>query len=111
VRALLSRPDVLIVDHLADGWRSDEQNELIVTLMRGFIDGSLDACIAPEGLTGHLQKRTVLWSMQPNVFRRALLPFAQPGDLLLTLHSSEVATLAPFTNTCGKRLAAAASAI
>ena len=93
VRALLQRPDVLIVHHLSDQWRRDDQKALLADLIRGFIDGTLDDCLG--GSKHRTQKRTVFWSASDAGFEDALSPALQPGDLLLTLHSVNVATIGP----------------
>lgn len=91
VRALLQRPDVLILDHVSTLWSLEHGAELGV-LMRQFIDGTLDDCLGRTRAASST-KRSVLWCTSDAAYEAFLRPSLVDGDLELTIHSASVATL------------------
>lgn len=95
VRALLLRPDVLLLHRLADDWPMQRQYEL-VQLVRLFLEGSLD-CLTHAHLekeqerscnSGFERRSALLCCTDPT-----LCVALEPDDLVLTLESRCLATL------------------
>jgi hypothetical protein len=92
VRALLQRPDVLLINHVADFWTAEEQVALI-SAVRGFLSGQLDSCLdADEDVAHEAGKRTVLWCTTDSVLHSMV---TQEKDMVLTIHTHSTATIAP----------------
>ena len=72
VRALVQRPNVLLLSGIGDMWSVEDKPKLC-TIVRGFLDGSLDDCLMDTDNSGSIdrmewltsrakrQSRTVLW--------------------------------------------------
>jgi len=87
VRALLKRPDVLLMNHITDMWPAHEHKQMAV-LMRSFLDGMLlpdKAKLRPAGAI----PRTVVWAARDSVLSSSL----DDDELVITLETQSVATL------------------
>jgi hypothetical protein len=91
VRALLRRPNVLLLNHITDTWPAREQSQL-TDLVRSYLDGTLlvdkrrtanDSPLAP------ISPRTVVWTARDSVLASAL----EDDDLVITLETCSTATL------------------
>jgi len=94
VRALLQDPTVLIAEQVADSWPHQEQAQF-GAILRGFLDGTIDDCLPGAPSASELEDcpRTVIWFASPSTFERVFRTAVQPGDVLLTMHSSSVGTI------------------
>jgi len=88
VRALLQRPDVLLVIHVSDLWTTAEQQHLAV-MVRAYLAGEFDLLL--DGAKS-AAPRTVMWSAGSDVLRNIV---ASDNDLVLTLRTSRIATVGP----------------
>ena len=95
VRALLQKPDVLLLHCVGELWGTAQQAHLI-RVVRAYLDGSLE--LTKFGSSRAIERpRTVLWaasdSLLISAMKRETAGVPRPADKLITLESNSVATL------------------
>ena len=104
VRALLQRPDAMLINGLGSEWMPDVR-VAVTTTLRAYLDGSLDPLLYGKGEQQTLEHgpwRSVLWAASRMTLAEAL----REDELVLTLVSPSNAVLAPKAVAMGATLSA-----